>query len=463
MGKYIRIKKSKNLRFRLISILYLLFISLSIIQIPIGWLRVNPNLRMSLLSLDSLNKEAGNIEDLKQKVKALESDFITFAGSDPATGELLNPENYAQTDQYFLEQKNSEILFKDLQVLTDSMDALPEDNAVRINFEKLFASDLEHGLRAKTPQVWSTWKFSHVPATVVRLQMADLILKLNLLQGDFEIDPQSKVNNPELILAYNIDKLHIGDTAYFVYQGKKRPNLSLAVGNEKAQAYEWEKDTLIFVALDTGAYHLDFSLNEEKRHIEFDVLPSNFKDLEYRAPKPFYSGLPLSLPIQKTQETLNFECTCMPGQEIQASNGELKITPRRSGWCYVKGKGAEIGNLAFEDSIYIHPLPAPMIQVSGLSGDQISMRRLKQSAGLDIKLMFPEQDLASAYRIESIEAKLYGSFGEKSLKSGQRLELQETDLNGLRYIEIETINLLGPDGELSISDRLIINVTNHES
>ena len=42
MAKYVKISKAKNLRFRLISVLYLLFISLSIIQIPIEWLRINP-------------------------------------------------------------------------------------------------------------------------------------------------------------------------------------------------------------------------------------------------------------------------------------------------------------------------------------------------------------------------------------------------------------------------------------
>ena len=35
MAGTVKIKKSKNLRFRLISVLYLLFISLSILQIPI--------------------------------------------------------------------------------------------------------------------------------------------------------------------------------------------------------------------------------------------------------------------------------------------------------------------------------------------------------------------------------------------------------------------------------------------
>ena len=149
MAKYIRIKKSKNLRFRLISILYLLFISLSIIQIPIGWLRVNPNLRTTLLSFDSESKEGDNIEGLKNRIKTIESEFMAFAGSDPLTGDLLNPENYAQTDQFFLEGKKGEELFLALQSLDDSVNQLPEDNPTRIAYLKLFQSDLDHGLEAK--------------------------------------------------------------------------------------------------------------------------------------------------------------------------------------------------------------------------------------------------------------------------------------------------------------------------
>ena len=41
MGGTVKIKKSKNLRFRLISVLYLLFISLTVLQIPIEWFRIN--------------------------------------------------------------------------------------------------------------------------------------------------------------------------------------------------------------------------------------------------------------------------------------------------------------------------------------------------------------------------------------------------------------------------------------
>ena len=80
MAKYVKISKAKNLRFRLISVLYLLFISLSIIQIPIEWLRINPyyvEYMEGIMTKDVLAPElikAGNV------VSQVDSSFIVFAG-----------------------------------------------------------------------------------------------------------------------------------------------------------------------------------------------------------------------------------------------------------------------------------------------------------------------------------------------------------------------------------------------
>ena len=40
MSEYVKIKRSKNLRFRLISLMYLIFIVLSMTQIPVAWLKI---------------------------------------------------------------------------------------------------------------------------------------------------------------------------------------------------------------------------------------------------------------------------------------------------------------------------------------------------------------------------------------------------------------------------------------
>ena len=118
--------------------------------------------------------------------------------------------------------------------------------------------------------------------------------------------------------------------------------------------------------------------------------------------------------------------------------------------------------LAFEDSVYIHPLPAPLVYASGISQNQISRTRLLQRPEIDLKVLFPGQDEAPQLDIKEVKAKLYGSFGEKTVSSPHKLILEATDVKGLSYIEIEEVLIQSPDGEMKISDRLIINVITHE-
>ena len=87
MAGTVKIKKSKNLRFRLISVLYLLFISLSILQIPIEWFRINYSL------LDYMNKSTKveltvpEIKSCYDYIEDLDKRYLeALGGYDPATG-----------------------------------------------------------------------------------------------------------------------------------------------------------------------------------------------------------------------------------------------------------------------------------------------------------------------------------------------------------------------------------------
>ena len=87
MGGTVKIKKSKNLRFRLISVLYLLFISLTVLQIPIEWFRINYSL------LDYMNKSTKaelTVPEIKacyDYVDDLDKRYLeALGGYNPATG-----------------------------------------------------------------------------------------------------------------------------------------------------------------------------------------------------------------------------------------------------------------------------------------------------------------------------------------------------------------------------------------
>jgi len=79
MAEYIKIKKSKNLRFRLISVLYLLFISLSILQIPLEWLRINDNYA-DYFQRTKVELTIPELEETYQLVGAMDSMYTLEVG-----------------------------------------------------------------------------------------------------------------------------------------------------------------------------------------------------------------------------------------------------------------------------------------------------------------------------------------------------------------------------------------------
>ena len=104
MAGTVKIKKSKNLRFRLISVLYLLFISLSILQIPIEWFRINYSL------LDYMNKStkvALTVPEIKEcydYIEDLDKRYLeALGGYDPTTGKYNEPNGYSVTDVFFFQ------------------------------------------------------------------------------------------------------------------------------------------------------------------------------------------------------------------------------------------------------------------------------------------------------------------------------------------------------------------------
>ncbi len=462
MAKYIRIKKSKNLRYKLISILYLLFISLSIIQIPIDWLRISPLMRENFEAVAAANMKSKSIEEAKTRITEVDASFSQLVGIDPTNGKLQQPENYALSDNFFINANEGKVIFDQLVVIKDSILALPLNNNLRVKFEELFAKDLENGLRQDRAQAWLQWKFQHVPATVARLTLSDLTLKLNLLLGEFELVEGDDSENPNFILAYNIDRLHIGDTAFFVYEGDIRPKLDLSVGDADAQEYVWENDTLVFMALDTGLYQLRFFLGNDEKSYRFKVLPGNFRTVENRQNLANYSGLALKLPLEAWQEELDFTCSCMLGAKPKAQDGFLNMLPRRSGWCMIEGFVKEIGALAFKDSIYIHPLPAPLLYTSGISDNQLSRSRLRRLAKIDLKVLFPDQPQGMDFKIEDIKTTLHFKETSESKTFHKELRFSEAEIENLQYIEIQEVTVRSLDGINTIGDRLILNVIGDE-
>ena len=77
MGNYVTVKKAKVLRFQLISVMYLLFISLSILQIPIDWLRTNINMAQYINNSTSVEMDNEKILAVYNEILDIEKEFYT--------------------------------------------------------------------------------------------------------------------------------------------------------------------------------------------------------------------------------------------------------------------------------------------------------------------------------------------------------------------------------------------------
>ena len=82
MGNFVTVKKAKVLRFQLISVMYLLFISLSILQIPIDWLRANINMSYYIDNATSVEMDNKQILSVYNEVEKIEREFFKEAGYD---------------------------------------------------------------------------------------------------------------------------------------------------------------------------------------------------------------------------------------------------------------------------------------------------------------------------------------------------------------------------------------------
>ena len=170
------------------SFLYLLFIALSIIQIPIEWLRINPTIANYLNS--STTTQAVSIIQIRSALNAvdqIESEYLKKVIEKDNMKVIKEPTSYSASDNFFITNKKADYLFRKFVDLKNYYASLPKDNVKRKEFEKLFSGDLENGLRNNNPIIWAEWKFKHVPTTVVMTLLAEMRLRLNLLNGGIKL------------------------------------------------------------------------------------------------------------------------------------------------------------------------------------------------------------------------------------------------------------------------------------
>jgi len=456
MAKYVKISKAKNLRFRLISVLYLLFISLSMMQIPIEWLRINPYYATYMRSINSKGAVTSELKKARLIINNIDSSFVQFVGFDSEKNTIRESVSYSATDQFFIKLGNSDLIFNALMDLKSYYLTLDVKQPKRKEFERLFDADLKNGLTDGNKTIWAEWKFKHVPVTIARTFLAEYRLRLNLLNGAIELDAKKNESQSMIKLAFNVDLLQLGDTAKFVVADKRLATMNIKFNGQESNDFKWIRDTLLFIPKNTGKYTINFKADNSEENIEVNVQPTTFIEEKGEAVQFFYEGKKSQLKYQNIGNVGNVRCDCASSENISYANGSVSFTPSKSGWCDFE-LFSKSGSTLLSDSIYIQELPYPVIFAENVSANRISKSRLVQQKYLRITATHPNMDNFN-YNITGMKAVLIGESNEQKTYTGANIPLTENQLQKVKYIQILEVSVETPVRNFSISEPLIIEI-----
>lgn len=434
MGNFVRVKKAKVLRFQLISVMYLLFISLSILQIPIDWLRTNINMSQYINNATSVEMDNKQILAVYQEIENIEKEFYKEVGYDIDKKIYKDPDSYSGTDMYFIRWKKAYKLFDKIVELKKYHLALPDNNPKKAEFKKLFADDLKNGLESEKATLWVEWKFKHVPAGVVVTWLADLKLRMKLLNGGIILKEEQNADYL-VLMAYNMEAVRPGDTVRIVVFNHEEMQVSATENDKVFDLKDWHGDTLFFVPKYVGIYNLSFKKNGVEETLKVTSIAKTFereKDNKYNI---FYEGKPAELHYVNLLNPAGISCDCDPNIAMNRSSNKVTFTPQKSGWCSFVINNKD-GKALLRDSIYVQKIPEPFLYAEGSSGSVMSRTRLKSDGFVNIYGTHPDLQKFK-YSLSNVKYRLVGATNEVMSSSGSKLSLTADQVDKVKYIVVQ--------------------------
>lgn len=398
MSNWVKITKAKQLRYKLISVMYLIFIALSIINIPIEWLHVNKEVSPLLTETTIVNIDNEDLNRAYQSVEQTKRDFYIALGYDEATGTYREPFGYSVTDAFFVSEGRGKGLQEALQEVHSHLDRLGAEQ--KALFNELFAEDVANGL-LEDSKAWSKWKFKHVPASMAEVLLNELILRIRLVSGDLEFkgDKGGASNQSIVEYATNLDYLVFGDTLK-VKSSLADINATVVKGADSITMSQ-EGEFLYFVPSTTGNHTLTLRGKTVEEQYTFTVLPAQISNRKQKALITYFEGAASSVDLGTVISGGSVNCSC--DSKATYSGSTLRFTPEQEGWCSLRLRGAN-GVVLLNDSVYVQPAPIPYFKVKGLvEGDRLP----KGNETLEVEAFHPS--VPAAYQVTSITYEKLGT------------------------------------------------------
>lgn len=455
MGNFIKVKKAKVLRFKLISVMYLIFISLSMLQIPIDWLRTNINMAEYIGKSTKVVIDDPEISAVFEELSKIEVEFLKEVGYDIENKVYKNPDGYNLTDNYFIRLKKGYALFQKLVVLKKHYESLPADNPKRKEFLSLFENDLKNGLKSEKANLWVEWKFKHVPVGVVVTWLADMKLKMKLLHGGI-ITTEEQNRDYLVLMAYNIEAVRPGDTVRIVVFNHEKMEVSAKLANQSFQLNKWNKDTLLFIPEFVGVYELSFKKSGVEETLKVTSVAKTFekeKDNKYNI---FYQGKTSELHYVNLLNPGQVTCSGDPNASLDRQKSRVVFTPQTVGWCKFQVNNKD-NRVLLRDSVYVQKLPIPYVYAKGVSGDLISRARLKADNQLAFYATHPDLQKFN-FKLSNLKYRLVGLSTELLTSAGDVINIPTGNIDALRYVVVEAADINNEIKNMEFESPLVIQV-----
>jgi hypothetical protein len=431
MAQFERITHSKNLRFKLISMMYLIFFVLAVMQIPTSWLVVTQPIHTYL------NKAKGNVEEptlskINIAIIQISNEFKNQLGLNQANSKKQELKAYVATDNFFIKQGNGKLLFQELLKLKKWAYQFPPTNATKKLFDKLFMYDLRIGLQEGNEDLWVKNKFKHVPTELALSLVEELRIRTLLLSQKGRM-PEDAKSEPALSLMTKYSSMRVGDSATLTIKGDILDQITVSRDQGNSEDFVRLENGLIFTPKYAGTYLIDVKGKRKSETMEINVQPAGFPKRQSMPLRICYKGVNYTQTLNFKEPGMVVKANADPNAKVNTEQGILSFSPNREGWCAIEIKSSN-GSAMFYDSVFVKPLPDPKVLVQGLPSNSIGRLRLRQLKELSLIAKHPSFEEEGVFEILSFNVKKIGSENTVNPITGSHIIVNEKEIETINYI-----------------------------
>lgn len=449
MSEYTRIAKSKRLRYKIIQLMYLIFLILSVIQIPSDWISVNGYIN-KYIERPAADFTDPVLEQAAKDIDAFEVLYLENVLLDNKTKQIKEPNSYTKSDIFLIKKNNGKTLFDIIVKLNNWSKGLDKKDKRRIYFEKLFKLDLENGITTGDEKGWIKWRWKNVPAIIANNFIKEFKLRVLLINKNVFKEIESP--KPLITFKSNISKIYVNQEVYLSLKGDSIKTIKIL--NNNIESFDYKIigiDSVFFKPTVAGNYTIN--INDEE--IPFEVFPVFFPRKESVPLRLCFSGVDYKLEIGTSNAKGELSVEGDENAKYISEKNEINFNISQEGWNEIKLTSKK--GLIFHDSVFIKSIPIPKVSINELPSFSINKQRLNTLKSFHLIASHPSIN-ANIYSVESFKVRWVNSNPFEEKISDSKVQITDKDTETLKYIIIHSINIRMGNKIKSLEQTIIIPI-----